>query len=48
MNEREWFGKIGASYKLTSGGSDAISTAIFATSARSMTPISKNHRSAVR
>jgi len=37
MNERAWFGKIVASYKFTSGGSDAISTATFATSAASIT-----------
>jgi hypothetical protein len=37
INERAWFGKIVASYKFTSGGSDAISTATFATSAASMT-----------
>jgi hypothetical protein len=48
MNERAWRSKIVASYKFTSVGSDAISTATFATSAASMTLILKNHRSAAR
>ena len=37
MNERMWFGRIVASYKFTSPGSAAISTAILATSEASMT-----------
>jgi len=37
MNERAWFGKIVASYKFISGGSEALSTATLATSAGSMT-----------
>lgn len=32
INERMWFGRIVASYRFTSGGSDAISTATLATS----------------
>jgi hypothetical protein len=48
MNDRECFGKIVASYKFTSGGSEAISTATFAASAGAMTLISENHRSAAR
>jgi hypothetical protein len=39
MNDRECFGKIVASYKFTSGGSDAISTATLATSAGAKTLI---------
>ncbi len=37
INDRMWFGKIVASYKFTSGGSAAISTATFATSSAAMT-----------
>jgi hypothetical protein len=39
MNEREWFGKIVASYKFTSGGGDAIGTATFATRVTACTVI---------
>jgi hypothetical protein len=37
MNERMWFGRIVASYKFTSGGSEAISTATLATSSAAIT-----------